>query len=437
MPVETKVYERGDRLYVVGPATVFTPTDSEIEEFAFHDELKKQAPNPNLLWMHGQYVEADIPNGNKAMWKSDEIAIKALTPMYMPVTVMHDPRSAVGLIADVKLRTPEADNIPRARIDSSLAVWAHRFPEVAAECAQNAEQGSLMQSMECFNPSYSCAECGIVYHKLPDRAERANWCEHLRGDSGEVAARILERVVFTGVGLIFGTRGITGADPNAHLALEEVAAAHEEFHERQHATTTPRSNSPVSDTLSITRTEYDSLQAKAARADAAEEKAAKLDTVTAERDEVQRKLDAAEVDKKNLGTEKAALETKVKNFEETANQATLAQGRKGRLGTKFLKALPETVKTRLVDEQAGKLTDDEWSSRLEELAALVKVKPEENEEGGESTAASAGDPEFSREQAAQAGGGAGEPSGNGSGLSPARRRSVIGGLAGIGSAKGK
>jgi hypothetical protein len=90
MDPATRVYESGDRTYLVGSATLFTPTESEIEEFAFADELKRQAPNPNLLWMHGQYVEADIPNGNKAIWKSEELAIKSLTPMYMPVTVMHD-----------------------------------------------------------------------------------------------------------------------------------------------------------------------------------------------------------------------------------------------------------------------------------------------------------------------------------------------------------
>jgi hypothetical protein len=41
------------------------------------------------------------------MWTAGELAIKGLTPMLMPVTVMHDPRTAVGAIADLALRTPE------------------------------------------------------------------------------------------------------------------------------------------------------------------------------------------------------------------------------------------------------------------------------------------------------------------------------------------
>lgn len=425
--METRVLEKGDLTYLVSKATVFTPTASEIEEYAFAEDLKKQAPNPNLLWMHGQYVEADVPNGNKAVWRSEELAIKSLTPMYMPVTVMHDPRTAVGLIADVKLLTPEADGVPRARIDSHLAVWGHRFPEVAAECQENAQQGTLMQSMECFNPSYSCGECGEVFHKLPGRAERANWCPHLKGDYGETAARILERVVFTGVGLIFGTRGKIGADPNAHLELEEVAAAHEEFHERQQHTSSTRRPKPKMDEITIPRSQYDELMAAKAKADSADEAASKLATAQEEAAELQRKLDAAEVEKKTATDEKAALQKKVDDFEEKANQETLGKERFGKLGSKFVKALPDEVKTRL-EEQAGRLDDDGWKGRLEELAALTKVNADENLDGSEKEDES-GDPEFSREEAALTGAGTGASTASTTTSGSARRRAVIAGLA--------
>jgi hypothetical protein len=427
MPPATRVYESGDRTYLVGPASLFTPTDSEIEEYAFADELRRQAPNPNLVWMHGQYVEADIPNGNKAIWKAEELAIKSLTPMFMPVTVMHDPRTAVGLIANVKLLTPQADNVPRSRIDSHLAVWGHRFPEVAAECQENAAQGTLMQSMECFNPTYSCASCGTVYHKLPGRAERENWCSHLKGDNGEEqAARILERVVFTGVGLIFGTRGKVGADPNAHLELEEVAAAHAEFHERQSRTSSTRRQKPKMSEITIPQTQYDELQGFKAKAAELDELASKLTKAEEEKADLQTKLDAALVEKKTAEDEKADLKKKVDDFEERANQETLGGERMGKLGSKFKKALPEEVATRLKGD-AGKLSDDDWKGRLDELAALVKVKADENLDGSE--AENEGDPEFSREEAALAGAGAGgnEPTGGATATS-ARRRSVIANL---------
>jgi hypothetical protein len=98
----------------------------------------------------------------------------------------------------------------------------------------------------------------------------------------------------------------------------------------------------------------------------------------------------------------------------------------GKLGSKFKKALPEEVATRLKGD-AGKLSDDDWKGRLDELAALVKVKADENLDGSE--AENEGDPEFSREEAALAGAGAGggnEPSGGHPATSFDRSASALG-----------
>jgi hypothetical protein len=118
--IEPHVFEKGDMLYIVAPVSPFTPGETEIEEFAFAKNLKDQAPNENLLWLRGQYVEADQPNRNGQMWTSGELAIKSVTPNFMPVTVMHDPRTAVGLIADTELKVPDRDSVPRARIETKL-----------------------------------------------------------------------------------------------------------------------------------------------------------------------------------------------------------------------------------------------------------------------------------------------------------------------------
>lgn len=148
--IKPHAFERGlDKLYIVAPVAPFDPADTDLAEFAFADQLKKMAPNEVLMWLRGNYVEADNPNANGQEWTAGEIALKSLTPMFMPVTVMHDPRTAVGLIADVALRLPEKDDVPRSRLDTSLALWSHRFPEVAEETLINYKAGSLMQSMEC------------------------------------------------------------------------------------------------------------------------------------------------------------------------------------------------------------------------------------------------------------------------------------------------
>jgi hypothetical protein len=70
--------------------------------------------------------------------------------------------------------------VPRSKIDTALALWKHRFPDVVEEAMHNYERGSLMQSMECLAPNYDCATCGMGFTKLPGGAERAAWCDHLR-----------------------------------------------------------------------------------------------------------------------------------------------------------------------------------------------------------------------------------------------------------------
>jgi chromosome segregation ATPase len=217
-----------------------------------------------------------------------------------------------------------------------------------------------------------------------------------------------------------------GADPNAHLELEEVAAAHAEFHERQSRTSSTRRQKPKMSEITIPQTQYDELQGFKAKAAELDELASKLTKAEEEKADLQTKLDAALVEKKTAEDEKADLKKKVDDFEERANQETLGGERMGKLGSKFKKALPEEVATRLKGD-AGKLSDDDWKGRLDELAALVKVKADENLDGSE--AENEGDPEFSREEAALAGAGAGgnEPTGGATATS-ARRRSVIANL---------
>lgn len=418
---DTLVFERGDRVYIVGPVGPFEPSAKEIEEFAFAESLKAMAPNKNLVWMRGSYVEADRPNANGAMWTADELAIKSLTPQFMPVTVMHDPRTAVGLIADTALVTPEAHRAPRARIDTTLGLWGHRFPDVVEEALENYRQGSLMQSMECLKGYYDCGECGRRYPCLPGGAEKANWCAHLKGETAAANGRPVRRlgnVTFTGTGLIFGTRGARGAYDEAHLDVfqEEVA----EFHERAHAETRrqrPRSKRK----MEIEDKRYEELVAAEARVrdlepklTAAEEKAAKVP-------DLERQVEQLEVAKKGAEDSRDAEKQKREQLEETARAATLASERVGKLGAGFTGKLPESIRTRL-SEQAKSLSDDEWAARLDELAELTGVKPDEGAPAG-----SGSDGEFSREEIARSS--AGDRS-NGDSKAPTAeaRRSVVGGL---------
>lgn len=354
------IHERGDHIYITAPVQLYEPEAKEIETFAFAQSLKTSAPNPKIMWMRGQYVEADEPNTNADEWTEGELSIKALTPVLMPVTVMHDLRSAVGTIADARLLTPQADNVPRARIDTTLAIWAHRFPEIAAECSVNAGQGTLMQSMECLSPYYECTTCGEMMRRTPDW--QAEWRAHVVSHADSVAsagrspARRLLHVTFTGVGLIFGTRGAKGAMPSAHLEVEELAAMHRAAHEGK--SSKPRRKN----TVDIDDTKYEALVAAKAEG---ESKVTDLTAQVAERD---RKIEALEADKVKAQEERDSEKKRADTAEEKSRVTAMKDERLSALGTGFRAKLDklETTAKRVV-EQAGSLSDEEWEARLVEL----------------------------------------------------------------------
>jgi len=388
VPTTQGFFEDGDRIYLQTPVQKFTPTEQQIEEYAFSSAVKQKAPNENIVWFSGRYVEADRANRNGAQWNSSELAIKSLTPMLMPVTVMHDPRTAVGTIADVKHLTPERDGIPRPRIDTVLALWGHRFPEAVAEAEQNASAGTLMQSMECYSPWYECSVCHSVFHKLPGGAEQANWCEHLRasrpngGTSDFVplgpaqdsnASRILGDVCFTGTGLIFGTRGAQGAYSEAHL--DEFARQVRSFHYAAHvATSTPPRSEQSMGLVQIEQSELDLLRRERddARSESADHKK-RADDAEAKVTDLEPKLESAEAAKTAAETKASEAEAKVQTLEEQANVATLKSTRWDGLGNQFVAKLGDFTKGRL-QEQAGTLSDEDWDNRLKELEETTAVQ---------------------------------------------------------------
>jgi hypothetical protein len=434
------VKEHGDHVYIQTPLQVVEPEAETIKAFAFAsavESLKAQAPNPKIMWLAGRYVEADNANQNGDQWTAGELAIKQLTPVLMPITVMHDLRTAVGTIADAKLRLPKDDpEVPRARIETALALWAHRFPDIAEEAKVNASQGTLMQSMECVSPAYDCSTCGQMYQRMPGGAERENWCAHLRGDSSEAsgnhrpAARILRQVVFTGTGLIFGTRGARGAYREAHLEVEELAELHAKAHHD-----TARKRPRRKGFMEIEDARYAELVA-------AEQKAKTLEADQAAKDKAVEEAEAAKV---KADQEREAEKKRADDAEEKARVAALRDERLEGLGSKFTAKLEGATATLArLKTQAGTLSDDEWKARLEELGEAFGVKADEDltdEEkaerdkdkdgdgaGGESTAKDLFTPQ---EVTASA---AGSGNGSGSGASPATtpsataRQSVVGGL---------
>lgn len=453
MPVAASLAEYGDRVFFISPLQVVDePSPAEFETFAFQkqleatpglESLRDKAPNPHILWLRGQYVEADNANANGDMWTEGDLTIASLTPNLMPVTVMHDFSSSVGLIADARLLTPNEHGVPRARIETLLAIWAHRYPQVAEEVKINSQQGSLAQSMECLSASYACSSCGMVFQRQPQMAEKAQWCDCLQGKTAERGNRMLLNTAFSGVGLIFGTRGARPAFKDAKLEVAELAAAHHELHQA----ITPRSVVPQ---IQVDQQEYEATVAKAAKADGLttqvrdlsaskealevkvtelEPVAAKvpdLELVAAKVPDLETRVEEAEAEKIKAEEDAATEKARADAAEEETNKQTLRDERIEALGEGFKNRLEKapTTKTRL-HEQAANLSDEDWKARLDELKETLGVDPEAPASAEDLTRVGL----FTEEQVARAG------------LSPAieatasttsdaaRRKSAVSGLA--------
>lgn len=395
----TVTFERGEFLYIVGPVAPIELGDQGTTELAFASELAKFSPNESLGWLQGRYVEAERANRNGMIWSADELAIKTLSPRFMPVTVQHDMRSAVGMIADTKL--VEAAGTDTTRIDTTLGIWKHRFDDVWAEILDNYQASTLMQSMECQPAYYDCMACDQRFPKLPRGAESANWCAHLAAKRTELAgavvttaARRLGNVTFTGSGLIFGTRGSRGAYDDAQLDLvaEEVA----EFHERSKHPAKPKPKQKRG-VMEIEDRDYQALLAAQAERDQLRTKVTDLTETAAKVPQLEKDLEAEQIAKKSAETDRDTAKAEADALKETNRSTELASTRLGTLGAGFKAKLPEAVMTRLT-EQAKSMTDEDWTARLEDLAAMANVPVDDKGDGS----AAAGD-EFTAAQIAASG----------------------------------
>jgi hypothetical protein len=382
--IEYGIFERGDRIYLHDPGP-----EVHAERRADRGVRLLEGREAERAEREHRLVQGPVRRGRQRERQRRAVARQGagdqeLTPMLMPVTVMHDPRTAVGTIADTKLLTPEKDGVPRARIDTVLALWGTASPR-PSEAEANAAQGTLMQSMECYSPWYECSECGQVFHKLPGGAEQAMWCDHLKASksAGFVdlsaaaagqspnASRILGDVCFTGTGLIFGSRGARGrtARPPVQLRGRGGDLPPVRPHVKRNVTTR-------SDDMGLVQIEQ-----------------SELDTLRKERDdaraEARRRQDGAETATAKTAEQAEAAKTAAETERDTAEaegdgEGGAGEGRAegqalGALGEGFTAKLGDFTKARLT-EQAGTLSDEEWDNRLKELEETA-VKRDAEKDG--------------------------------------------------------
>lgn len=167
------------------------------------------------------------------------------------------------------------------------------------------------------------------------------------------------------------------------------------------------------ETIEIPRSEYDELKAGATKISDLEKRITGLEETAAKVPDLEKQVEQAEIAKKKAEDERDDERKQREGLEEQARAQTLSGERLSKLGEPFTAKLPDSVKTRL-SEQAKTMSDEDWAERLEELAAMTGVKPDEKGEGKGDGGGGGSGGTFTREETARAnlsgGSGAQEPS---------------------------
>jgi hypothetical protein len=185
--------------FITGPAHVL-PQDVQ----AKWEHASKA--NENFLYIQGRFVEADAPNGNKALWTSEGLALGQPTVANGPLNLLHDETRIIGVINDSHLveasdgqQREAAAAVLNTHIVAQAVVWKFLFPRETAAIQAASDRGQLWYSMECASRSVTCMTCGteMSHNEGVERNGRA--CGHVREGS---AVRRFNEPTFLGGAVI-------------------------------------------------------------------------------------------------------------------------------------------------------------------------------------------------------------------------------------------
>lgn len=116
--------------------------------------------NDGFLYLHGRFVEADSPNGNGALWTTEDLQLGEATVAGGPLNWLHDDSKIIGTLLDGNLvagREAAALGVGN-HITSTAAVWRFLFPHEANTIERAAAGGQLFYSMECVSREVACVD---------------------------------------------------------------------------------------------------------------------------------------------------------------------------------------------------------------------------------------------------------------------------------------
>jgi 2'-5' RNA ligase len=139
----------------------------------------------HMLWMHGKFVGAEVPNRNGALWSAGDLAMSKGSVVNGPLNWLHEGRHIIGSLAkseyvDGVNTKAGAGSTIQPHLTATAGIWKWIYPDEAFVVNQASDLGQLWYSMECISSEVSCAGpdgCGNTTSYTQYLAGAA--CEHI------------------------------------------------------------------------------------------------------------------------------------------------------------------------------------------------------------------------------------------------------------------
>lgn len=177
--MQTVIGERG--IWIGAQARLVDSGDITLRDWA----ERRVRSDPDLGWIVGNFVEADVPNSNGHLFPLPALQTAIGVIQDKALNWLHQSNYIVGHYADANFGDLplEASEATTSTIIEALACFYRlTFADEYAEVQKAHDQGSLFFSMECQSPTVTCPTayggCGGQYVFAGRYSD--SYCEHLQ-----------------------------------------------------------------------------------------------------------------------------------------------------------------------------------------------------------------------------------------------------------------
>lgn len=189
--------------------------------------------NGSFTYLTGRLVGADQPNGNGALWSTEDLQLGEASVAGGPLNWLHDENKIIGCLLDGSLiqGREEAAGLGN-HIVSNAAVWSFLYPRETAVIEKAAADGQLYYSMECISREVGCVDspgrpgCGDVVSYGDYDAGKC--CQHLRERS---SIRRFIDPLFQGAAVIVPPVRPGWGNATVEVARQAAALAESQIHD--------------------------------------------------------------------------------------------------------------------------------------------------------------------------------------------------------------